>query len=136
MAASNYLNESNSVSLLFIHICVCEYPYKGFIQQEAKRMNAFANIKIGLSKLVELFSIMNANPFLLIVLVGFTLVLCGNIGKKIFLVCLVLLYLVQGVQEKLCFSQFAAIPPSPKYRCKRHSKLSTQCECTVAPISW
>ena len=84
MAASNYLNESNSVSLLFIHICVYEYPYKGFIQQEAKRMNAFANIKIGLSKLVELFSIMNANPFLLIVLVGFTLVLCGNIGKKYF----------------------------------------------------
>ena len=34
---------------------------------------------------------------------------------------------VQGVQE--FFSQFTATPPSPTSRCKRPSKLSTQCEC-------
>ena len=45
--------------------------------------------------------------------------------------------MMQGVQEKLCFfSQFTATPPSPTYRCKRPSKFSTQCECTVTPIDW
>ena len=36
---------------------------------------------------------------------------------------------IQGVQEKLCFSQFTATPLSPT--CKRPSMLSMQCNCTV-----
>ena len=38
---------------------------------------------------------------------------------------------IQGVQEKLCF--FTSHIPR-LHHCKRPSKLSTQCECTVTPI--
>ena len=39
-------------------------------------------------------------------------------------------FLVQGVQEKF-------VQPLPRlHRCKRPTKLSTLCECTVTPIGW
>ena len=43
-----------------------------------------------------------------------------------------------GCSEKnmFFFSLSDATFPSPTYRCKRFSKLSTQCECTVTPIGW
>ena len=38
---------------------------------------------------------------------------------------------------KYCvFSQFTATHPSRLDRCKRPSKLSTLCKCTVIPIGW
>ena len=44
---------------------------------------------------------------------------------------------VQGVQEKLCFCHNSLQPlPRPRRRCKRPTKLSTPCECTVTPIGW
>ena len=33
--------------------------------------------------------------------------------------------IIQGVREKLCFSQSTANPPSPQYRCKRSFKLNS-----------
>ena len=43
---------------------------------------------------------------------------------------------LQGVQEKLCFFHNSLQPFPRLHRCKRPSKLSTQCECTVTPIGW
>ena len=43
---------------------------------------------------------------------------------------------IQGVQEKMCFFRNSLQPLSRPHRCKRPSKLSTQCECTVTPIGW
>ena len=43
---------------------------------------------------------------------------------------------IQGVQEKLCFFTIHCNPVPRLHRCKRPSKLSTQCECTVTPIGW
>ena len=44
--------------------------------------------------------------------------------------------MVQGVQEKLCFFHNSLQSLPRLHRCKRPSKLSTQCECTVPPIGW
>ena len=41
---------------------------------------------------------------------------------------------LQGVREKLCFFHNLLQTLLRLYRCKRPSKLSTQCECTVTPI--
>ena len=38
------------------------------------------------------------------------------------------------LRKKCQFSLSTATHPSPTYRCRRFSKLSTQCECTVTPI--
>ena len=43
---------------------------------------------------------------------------------------------VQGVQEKSLFSLSTATYPTPTHSCKIFSKLSTQCECTAAPVVW
>ena len=48
-----------------------------------------------------------------------------------------ILILLQGGQKKIVFfSQFTATPFPRLHRCKRPSKLSTQCKCTVTPIGW
>ena len=41
---------------------------------------------------------------------------------------------IQGVQEKLCFFHNSLQPLPRLHRCKRPSKISTQCEWTVTPI--
>ena len=43
---------------------------------------------------------------------------------------------IQGVQVKLCFLHDSMQPLPRLHCCKRSSKLSTQCECTVTPIGW
>ena len=44
------------------------------------------------------------------------------------------LFIYRVFRKNCVFSQFTASPPL--YRCKRPSKLSTQCECSVTPIGW
>ena len=43
---------------------------------------------------------------------------------------------IQGVQEIIVFFHNSLQPHPRLLRCKRPSKLSTQCECTVTPIGW
>ena len=42
--------------------------------------------------------------------------------------------LQQGVQEKLCFFHNSLQQFARRHPCKRPSKLSTQCKCTLTPI--
>ena len=41
-----------------------------------------------------------------------------------------------GCSEKIVFFQNSLLPLPRLHRCKRPSKLSTKCECTVTPIGW
>ena len=45
-------------------------------------------------------------------------------------------FLDKKVQEKLFFFHNSLQPLLRLHRCKRPSKLSTRCECTVTPIGW
>ena len=45
-------------------------------------------------------------------------------------------YVHTGCSGKIVFFHISLQPLPRLHRCKRHSKPSMQCECTVTPIGW